>query len=112
MPTADLRALAGRLAMLKPCPVHGRPYPSSPDRPGRCPDWCGGREGILPTEAEVRAAIFEAGVHWVEVGGSTTYVGLAFGGDERYRLHARAGEAGPDDLVLLALLRALEACRS
>lgn len=109
MPTADLRALAERLRMLKSCGcVSGceRCVEMSQDIPMT-------HYRRLPTEAEVRAAIREAGVRNV----------IAYAGKEdvAVRTHvtgkldrttsAHISEAGPEDLVLLALLRALEVCR-
>jgi hypothetical protein len=64
----------------------------------------------LPTEAEVREAIFEAGVTWIEVGSSRAFAYVMFGGDEEYRAEAWPEDAEPE-LVLLALLRALEVAR-
>lgn len=114
MPTADLRALAERLGMLKDCPC-GELKLSACDFnddpvPFDCPS-CLGAGQRLPTEAEVRAAIVEAAVHYFEVGATTKWAGVMFGGDDTWRVQAYEGEADPDDLPRLALMRALEAAR-
>lgn len=100
MPTADLRALARTVGLLKPCGDHVY----------ACPRWCDNKDGRLPTEAEVRAAIFEAGwpvivMRRIEV----DFVSLEICRPSEQRdVSAVGDEAAPDDLVLLALLRALE----
>lgn len=114
MPTADLRALAERLGVLKPCEVccEGRVADcSSPGELDAC--WsCYGIGQRLPTEAEVRAALFEAGVHTIEVTETDTgFAGVRFGGDLEYRVRVEDEEVETGTSVLLALLRALEACR-
>jgi hypothetical protein len=111
---AELRELAGRLDMLQDCICLGKPITIyEDDKPlvqFPCVLKCGdGRR--LPTEAEVREAIFEASVTWVETGWSRAFAYVMFGGDDEYRSEAHAEEAEADDLVLLALLRALEAAR-
>lgn len=115
MPTADLRALAERLGMLKLCEVccEGRVADcASPGELDAC--WsCGGSGHRLPTEAELRTAIFEAGwpvivMRRVEV----DFVSLEVCRPSEQRdADAIAGEAAPDKLALLALLRALEEVR-
>lgn len=114
MPTADLRALATRLDMLKDCVCLGKPITIyENDRPlveFPCVLKCGDGKR-LPTEAEVREAIFEAEPTWIEVGSSRGFAYVMFGGDAEYRTRAYSEEAEPDVLPLLALLRALEGCR-
>lgn len=78
---------------------------------GECP-FCAGTGQQLPTEAAVRAAIRETGVDWVEVGVNKTSAVVGFGGDLGWRTFAESGEAEPDYLALLALLRALKAARN
>ena len=123
MPTADLRALAGKLGMLKPCEVCG-----GIGATGCAPEFgnhigfpcraCGGdalHAGTgdrLPSEAEVRAAILAtpaARIQCLEITDCASHVEVRFSGGRT--LLAKADEAAPDNLVLLALLRALEACR-
>lgn len=118
MPTADLRALAGKLGLLKPCEVCLERGWMARWHDGldkfdscTCPACVAGHR--LPSEAEVRAAIFEAGF------GLTIYAGQSHVTVEARTARllkslttsAHAGEADPNDLVLLALLRALEAAR-
>lgn len=116
MPTADLLALAERLGQMRRCEcLEGCErccaVPWSPD---------GQR---LPTETEVRAAIFETG--WTFITVHTSLVSAAVdvwayslmadamptAGTCERGARATAGEAASVDLVLLALLRALEAAR-
>jgi hypothetical protein len=77
---------------------------------GGYPCWvCDGDGRRMPTEEEVRTAIFETGVDFVEVGTSSSgFAGLCFGGDERWRVLVDNGEVETGTSVLLALLRALE----
>lgn len=66
----------------------------------------------LPTEAEVRSAIFEAG--WVIVvisAGPASARVDAYRPRETCEGQSGQGETDSDSLVLLALLRVLEACR-
>lgn len=111
----DLRALAERLGQMRPCPCGGlleisACVPGEP-LPFDCLS-CHGAGRRLPTEAEVRAAIFEAGDRLV--GGVIEKDWVSLGVEVDGALHgstAAEGEAAPGDLVLLALLRALEVCR-
>lgn len=106
MPTADLRALAERLRMLKPCECRMRFHDNCGCITAESCPWCGDTGKRLPEEAEVRAAIFEAKF------GVTVYAGpenatVVLSG--RHVSYATRGEALPNQHVLLALLRALEA---
>lgn len=106
---ADLRALAERLGQMRSCECYdGRIYDGLGDH-DQC--WrCDGTMRRLPTEAELRAAIFEAGVEWLVMQARSDYIEMI--PDEAiHRRIAREGEAAPGDLVLLALLRTLEVCR-
>jgi hypothetical protein len=114
---ADLRALAERLGMFRDCEcaMQHQKYVRVGGAPGEYVAACVACSGTghrLPTEAEVRAAIFEASVTWVETGSSRAFAYVMFGGDDEYRTEAHAEEAEADDLVLLALLRALKVARS
>lgn len=100
-----LRDLAERLGMLKDCEcVDGCDRCLRPEMADR---------QRLPDEAEVRAAIFEAG--WPVIIArriEADFVSLEVCRPSEQRdADAIAGEAAPDKLVLLALLRALEEVR-
>lgn len=107
MPTADLRALAERLDMLQVCWCDAAPLPEE----YHCPV-CDGTMRRLPAEAEVRAAIFEAGFRWLNIHIGPGSVDVRADDSCGQLAYAEAGEAAPNDLVLLALLRALEAARA
>lgn len=113
MPTADLRDLAEKLGMLKECHAcyDGRYFDNSGESEG-CRT-CGATGLRLPSEAEVREAIFDAGILWIETASSRSYatVTVGLGGGLDKSVHALGREAGPDDRVLFALMRALEAVR-
>ena len=109
-----VRDLAARLGLLKECEVClGRGWMArwhdglNALDSCTCPSCVGGQR--LPTEAEVRQAIFAEGR------GVTVYAGpgdvaviLKAAGAIGRTISANQGEAAADDLVLLALLRALE----
>ena len=114
---ADLRTLAERLGQMKPCDfcagaVMELQRESGIFERGDCPV-CDGTGHRLPTEAELRAAIFEAG--WTVLVArriEEDFVSLEICRPSEQRdVSAVLGEAAPGDLVLLALLRALEVCR-
>lgn len=108
MPTADLRALAERLNVLQACDNPDCENPSGLGRCWRCDDT--GRR--MPAEAEVRAAIFEAGAGWVRVNVEPDWAEVMTGSSGGGVFgQAEADEAAPHYLVLLALLRALDEVR-
>lgn len=109
MPTADLRDLAARLGLLQSCVTsHGQ----IPDYVFGACDRCDDTGQRMPTEAEVRVAIRAAGWPVVYVKAQETFVQVEVCRPSQERQASAVGdEASPDDLVLLALLRALEAAR-
>jgi hypothetical protein len=100
--------LAERLGMVMVCEVCS----GGGDLDGKACVCDAGRR--LPTEAEVRKAIFEAGWTDVEVScdEATWAHVVVLSVDSRRTAAAKRGVDGSDELVLLALLRALEVCRA
>jgi hypothetical protein len=100
-----VRELAERLGVLRPCGCDA----GTVDGFGEC-IVCEGTGFRLPTEAEVRAAIFEADWNVLLIRAEPDFARVEVCRPSEQRdANAVRGEA--DNLVLLALLRALEAAR-
>lgn len=112
MQATDLRALAESLGLLKPCVCCNGRLADCAGTISVCLV-CGGTSRRLPTEAEVRAAIFAAGRR-VQVYTSdriASVVTMNTGIGSSASGFAEEGEAASNELALLALMRALERCR-